>query len=178
MLPDLDHRRGTAAQAWGPLTRGFGRMVGRVSGGHRAGTHTLLAAVLVGPFVDGVLRLSAWLAVPVVALLVGLALVAWEPLMPGRWERVWPANLAVSLATGWVLVVSGIASGWLPLAVMAGWLAHVLGDAVTVGGVRLLMPFSRDRVSLTRLRTGGAWESVAGWVLGWATVLLAFTGAR
>jgi membrane-bound metal-dependent hydrolase YbcI (DUF457 family) len=118
LLPDLDHRVGTASKTWGPITRLLGQVVGRACGGHRAGTHTILAAVAAGALVYAALATSPWLAVPVLALIVGLAMVAWESLIPGRWERVWPINLLVSLAAAWALVASGVVlagggGGWM-----------------------------------------------------------------
>jgi membrane-bound metal-dependent hydrolase YbcI (DUF457 family) len=42
-LPDLDHDRSTAGQAVG---RGASRLIRRVAGGHRGGTHSLFAVTL------------------------------------------------------------------------------------------------------------------------------------
>lgn len=185
LWPDLDHRNGTASKTWGPITKGLGYLTGKACGGHRRGTHTLLAALLAGAGMHAALSASAWLAVPILALLVGLMLVAWETLIPGRrWERLWPANVAASFGIAWVLVVSGVAlSSWLPAAVMVGWLAHILGDAVTTGGVRPLLPFSESKLRLTSLRTGGTvagfrWEVGAQWAFGAVAVGLLMFGIR
>src|SRR5262245_16859969 len=55
VLPDLDHPDSTLAHAFGPLTRLFAWLVGKVAGGHRHGTHSLLGVA--------VFTAIAWLAV-------------------------------------------------------------------------------------------------------------------
>jgi membrane-bound metal-dependent hydrolase YbcI (DUF457 family) len=187
LLPDLDHPSGTAAKTWGPITRILGRRIGRTCGGHRAGTHTVLAAVLAAVGVYAAMSAGGgyrWAALPLVALMVGLCLVAWEDLIPGRkWERLWPANLAASLGIAGALLLTGLADRWLPVAVGVGWLAHVVGDAMTVGGVRPWMPLSDAKLRLSRLRTGGRvlglrWEPAAQGGFGVATVALLMIGIR
>jgi membrane-bound metal-dependent hydrolase YbcI (DUF457 family) len=130
------------------------------------------------------LEASPWVAVPLLALLVGLALVAWEELIPGRrWERLWPANLAASIGIAGFLIVAEVALAWLPAAVLIGWVAHIVGDAVTTGGVRPFMPFTDAKVRLTGLRTGGKvagfrWEVGAQWAFGVVAVGLLMIGIR
>jgi membrane-bound metal-dependent hydrolase YbcI (DUF457 family) len=47
LLPDLDIESSTVSNSLGPVTRLLSRVVALVSGGHRGGTHSLLALVLV-----------------------------------------------------------------------------------------------------------------------------------
>lgn len=166
LAPDLDHRSGTATHAWGPVTRALGGIIGWATGGHRAGTHALLA-VPAAWFATwaAVEHAGSWPAMIVVALCAALAFIACEDVIPGRWERIWPYNLAWSALAGWGAVASGMDLTWLPWAVAVGWAAHIVGDAVTTGGVPLLLPLSRRRFSLTNARTGGTWEKVAAWAL-------------
>ena len=42
VLPDLDHGKASLAQSFGFLTKAFAWVVGRISGGHRHGTHCIL----------------------------------------------------------------------------------------------------------------------------------------
>jgi membrane-bound metal-dependent hydrolase YbcI (DUF457 family) len=184
LLADLDHHSGTASKTWGPITRVLGFWVGRITGGHRQGTHTVLAAVVAAVAVYFTMGAYPYAALPLVALMVGLCLVAWEDLIPGRkWERLWPANLAASFGIAGALLSTGLADGWLPVAVGVGWLAHVVGDAMTVGGVRPWMPLSDAKLRLSRLRTGGRvlgfrWEPAAQGGFGVATVALLMIGIR
>ena len=46
LLPDLDHEHATVAQSLGFVTRSLTKIVSKISGGHRNGTHSLLGAVL------------------------------------------------------------------------------------------------------------------------------------
>lgn len=172
LLPDLDHPRATAAQAWGPITRGIGAVLCVVAKGHRNGTHTLLTAIAAGVVTRA--ALEAWpTALAVAALATSLALVACEDLLPrNRWVRYWPANMAAAfLLAGWA-TAAGLDLSWLPAAVTIGWVAHLAGDAVTDRGVPLFAPFDRTRYRLTRLNTGGRWETVVGWALGVSVCLL------
>ncbi|PSK95796.1 LexA-binding, inner membrane-associated putative hydrolase [Haloactinopolyspora alba] len=165
LLPDLDHHSGTAAKTWGPITRLIGRVTAWACGGHRKGTHTLLAAAAAGGVTYLAVNHAGWAAVAVVALLVGLALVACEDLIPGRWERFWPANLAASVGLAFAAVATDLDLTWLPAAVAIGWAAHLAGDFVTDGGVPLLAPLTSRRFRLTYLNTGGRWETVVAWTL-------------
>lgn len=174
LAPDLDHRSGTATHAWGPVTRTFGYLVGKLTGGHRAGTHALLAGPTAGLLTWAAIDVAGgWPAIAVVALCAALAFIACEDVIPGRWERIWPFNLAWSAAAGWVAVSSDLDLSWLPWAVAIGWIAHIAGDTVTRGGCPLLMPFTRRRYALTRARTGGVWETVTGWALSAAIAAVA-----
>lgn len=174
LLPDLDHRSGTAAKTWGAITRVLGRVVSWACRGHRNGTHTLLAAATASFGVHLAIEHAGWAAIATVALLTGLALVACEDLIPGRWERAWPANLAASAGFAWWAVTTGLNLSWLPVAVGVGWLAHLAGDTLTDGGTPLLAPVIGRRFRLTRLNTGGLWETATGWVLAAAVAALAF----
>src|SRR5215467_3059927 len=41
VLPDIDHPDASCADSFGFVTKGFAWLIGRVSGGHRHGTHSL-----------------------------------------------------------------------------------------------------------------------------------------
>ena len=41
VLPDIDHPDASVAECFGFVTRGFAWLIGRLSGGHRHGTHSL-----------------------------------------------------------------------------------------------------------------------------------------
>src|SRR5687768_7981296 len=51
VLPDIDHHGSNISRTFGPLTRGFGWAVGKVSGGHRNGTHSALGVALIAAVV-------------------------------------------------------------------------------------------------------------------------------
>lgn len=164
--PDLDHRSSTATHAWGPVTRGIGFVLGKLCGGHRQGTHTLLAIPAAWLVTYAAVEIAGgWPAVVLIALCAALAFIACEDIVPGRWERTWPYNIAWSAAAGWATVHYQPDLTWLPWAVAVGWAAHIAGDLITRGGVPILKPFSSRRYALTGLRTGGTWETITVWML-------------
>lgn len=169
LLPDLDQggitRKGvhgsSAARTWGPLTAGMAQVVGWIARGHRKGTHSLIGVA--------VIWLLAQLATYhpastffLVALAVGLALRGAAWIIPGRLEKTWPVNLVVSVGAAAWITTSGVSLDWLPLAVVGGCVAHILGDMLTPEGVPLLYPLVSRNVGVP-LFTTGAW--VETWVV-------------
>lgn len=51
VLPDIDHHGSHVARTFGPLTRGFAWVVGKVAGGHRNGTHSAMGVGLLASVV-------------------------------------------------------------------------------------------------------------------------------
>ncbi|GAA3193562.1 metal-dependent hydrolase [Actinocorallia longicatena] len=51
VLPDIDHHGSNIARTFGPITRGFAWTIGKMSGGHRNGTHSALGVGLVAALV-------------------------------------------------------------------------------------------------------------------------------
>ena len=54
-----------------------------------------------------------------------------------------------------------------------GYVLHLVGDMFTKSGIPLFGPFSKRKVSLFPMRTGGDLEALIGGLLGISTVLLA-----
>jgi hypothetical protein len=183
MLPDLDSSGSTVSDMWGPITDVPSGAVGRLAQGHRWGTHD---AVL-GPLVFGALAMAAagaaWSSLLLMALAIGLTLRALNFVIPGRAENTVVGNLLMSWGGAWLLLDHSPSPQWLPLAVMAGVLAHIVGDALTCQGVPvpLVWTLHRARLAATPMRTGAALERVVLVPL-FSTLTLAFlylnTGAR
>jgi inner membrane protein len=93
----LDHPSSTAAHALGPL-RLLTKGVARASGGHRHGTHSLLAVAVVA-VVSSVLAahygVGAWL--PTAACIGYLAHLCGDFLTPGGVPWLWPLERRYSL---------------------------------------------------------------------------------
>jgi membrane-bound metal-dependent hydrolase YbcI (DUF457 family) len=195
MLPDLDTggvtaRRGfprlhgsTVALMWGPLTSLLAELLGRLFGGHRNGSHSILG-IAGTAVVTGALSSTYAGRLFLLALAIGLALEALAFAIPGTLEELWPVNLLVSFgAAWWLLGVPGAADDrfpqWLTAAVLVGSATHVIGDMLTVGGIPPLWPVSRTRVSLRLFRTGSVWERrlvAPGLLIGACWLVLARTG--
>ncbi|WP_029090116.1 metal-dependent hydrolase [Brevibacterium album] len=192
LLPDIDHHNGSIANSlpgFGPFpgpTEVLCRIIGRLSGGHRRGTHSLfgiavfvLLTWLIGQFTVTIAGVE--LALGAGLLGVVLAAFAFDALRISRLGRVWPWLLA--LAAGAYLALQFPTAGWvLPLAVGMGCAVHIVGDMITTGGVPLLWPLViRPPRALSRIpglnavwrRTGlfsvpllGNTGSAREWVLG------------
>jgi len=163
MLPDLDQRGSTISRMWGPLSEVPSGIVGRLSGGHRKGTHdALLAPVAFGLLAAAASR-ATWASLLLLALAIGLALRALHVVVPGRFETTVLGNLVLSWGGAWLLLDHSPSPTWLPWAVALGVLVHVAGDFLTCGGVPVpLVWLARPRatVAFSPMETGGFTEKV------------------
>lgn len=73
VLPDIDHPGSGISRTFGPITRSLAWVVGKVSGGHRNGTHSALGAAL---FASTVFVSSAVYTRDRVTLLIGCGITA------------------------------------------------------------------------------------------------------
>lgn len=153
LAPDLDEPNSLAGRA-NPVSH-----VPGLFGPHRRRTHSLLCVGLV-------VGLAAWAAHghPLAAgVLAGFLACAGA----GAWSKaVRKAGvvLAVPLGAlvGWIVAAGYVRPGqWLPLAVAAGLLSHLVGDGLTPGGVPWLWPLPW-RGSLGLFRTG---SNVERWLV-------------
>lgn len=160
MLPDLDQRGSTVSDMWGAVTDVPSGAIGRLARGHRWGTHDALLA----PLAFGGLAVLAteryWSSLLVMALAIGLALRALHFVIPGRAENTVVGNLVLSWGGAWLLLEHSPPPTWLPWAVAAGVLTHIVGDAITTAGVPapLLWLVNRGRLVFFPIRTGATLE--------------------
>ncbi len=169
LLPDLDHPNGAIAHALpaltlGPVTvlpsptKGLCELIGRISGGHRHATHSILGVALFAgaayaaslfhlrihghtlAFGAGLFALlMTAFAIKALHLFKGLGLGGASGVLARSWLGPWVASLAFA---GWITWRGlGAAWLWLPFAVTLGALIHNLGDSLTVEGVPWLWPF-------------------------------------
>jgi membrane-bound metal-dependent hydrolase YbcI (DUF457 family) len=152
LLPDADHPSASIAQSFGPLSEVATRLVHRVSGGHRQATHSLLlAAATYGGSLAAVRAGHGFAALPMMFVLFVFAIRALH-IAPGLTYGV--AALADLLA---FLLMRGNYA-WLPTAIGVGYLAHLVGDCLTMEGCPLWWPFEVVvRLPLIR-RTGNKIE--------------------
>lgn len=145
VLPDIDHPNSTLAHCFGFATKAFAWTVGRISGGHRHGTHSLTGV--------GVFTGLAWLAVHfrhelAARVLLGafLILILASALIALRLGGHWSDALAIGGAVA--MVTTGTGLSLVALAVGLGCVTHLAGDMLTDSGVPVLLPFSRYRFRL------------------------------
>ena len=165
LLPDIDEPGSTVAHLAEPVTGLVAHVTKRVAGGHRVGTHSLLAVVLAG--------LSTWAlgfvalgqaGVPASVVPLGFCLALC---IRGLIPRVFRPGHLVSLAlaagaTWWIWTHVGIGA-WLPWAIAGGWAAHLGGDWLTTSGVPLLWPVSKRHFAWPILDHTNSWRE---WVIG------------
>jgi membrane-bound metal-dependent hydrolase YbcI (DUF457 family) len=143
VLPDIDHPDATLAHCFGFLTKMFAWLVGKIAGGHRKGTHSVLGiAVFTG---------LAWLAVAYradtagrIGLCVLLSLIIAGGLYALRIGGHWADLLAIGGAIA--MTVTGTGLALVAFATGLGCATHVFGgDMLTDSGCPLAYPFSRYR---------------------------------
>lgn len=178
LIPDLDTVESSASRMWGPVSMLISRPVAWISRGHRWGTHDLVLAPAVAAVVAYATRPVGWFAGVLLAVAIGLTIRGAGLLGVGR--------------VGWItnLVCAGVAAWWLTThypsgasqlcavlvwALPLGIVAHILGDALSDGGVPvpLVWMWSPRRMVIPLFRTGRAGEAwVATPMLGVAVLLL------
>ncbi|MFI2752900.1 metal-dependent hydrolase [Cellulomonas sp. P22] len=147
LLPDADHHAGTISRSLPPLSKVVTRGIAAVSGGHRHGTHSLLAIPLATAlaFAIGLVGLESETfgriaigAGLVSVLLVAYALKGFHLTREGSWRLAWFLAVTISVA---VTLFSSSRWDWLPVCVGLGVAVHIVGDMLTKGGVPLLWPW-------------------------------------
>jgi len=173
MLPDLDHPQATAARAFGPVSWSASRIISRVAGGHRVGTHSLLALLLVafgtGWLLSGPAQNNRWVAFALcfvcVALFMRIVLARQSDLV----------SIIAALALTWLLLLATPDFQWLGWAITVGYGMHIVCDWVTEQGVALMWPISRGQWQLGLVRTDGALERLIAIVCTILLVVLCWT---
>ncbi|HEY3958698.1 MAG TPA: metal-dependent hydrolase [Streptosporangiaceae bacterium] len=170
VLPDLDHPDATVSRTFGFLTQALAWAVGKASGGHRHGTHSV-AGVAVFTAVAVTARVFAGTpaGLAVLAVLAALLLAAALRALRIGGHSADLLALAAAAAMAWA---SSAGLAWLPWAAALGTTAHIAGDMLTIEGCPLAWPLTRRRCWLLprqlRFETGHTAER---WVV--APALLA-----
>lgn len=185
LLPDLDHPPATVSRSFGPVTRvlshgvetvsvgiyNFSRLSGdpHRNGGHRTFTHTALFATLAGTVTAALVSLhNPWVTAALLFFFAGLGVRG----LLHEWDHAADTFVVTVLSViivwrcwDWVHT-GGHTAAWFGVAVIAGCLAHCVGDAVTEDGCPVLWPIPLGRhlwypiglPKFLRYRTGGRVE--------------------
>jgi len=154
LLPDLDHPSSTVAAGL-PGGRILAGAVGGLTGGHRKGMHSLVA-VLAVMLAAIALSFVTWkpdgwetqLALgPAIAAAVCIAVGTKCVRLVKSWAVSWVIGIAVAAAMMWFFPDE---FGWLPACIGVGYLAHLVGDTLTTGGVPWLWPVMMKRPAALR----------------------------
>ena len=181
LLCDMDTPNSRLANALGPVTRTAARLIGRVFGGHRRGTHSLLFCAAVGA-----------LSLATIARGELVHISARWTLTVGQLAALAIAHVAASLSVACLLrlrgtraavmatmLVAAAASTTPPTALVSaavtiGCASHLLADLLTPEGIQPFWPFSPRRVALRVIRrTGDGRETLL--VLATALITLAIS---
>lgn len=156
--PDLDHPDASPARSLGPPTWLLATGVAAAIGGHRNGTHSLLGlTVATGAAAAAGVWGGAVVAGVVATVLVGFALAAAGGVpTPGRVAAAAGCGCTAAIYAP-ELVLGPV---MLPLAVAAGYTAHLAGDCLTAPGCPLAWPASHRTAGVGLVDTGGLREKL------------------
>ena len=146
LLPDLDKCGSSPARCLGWLSEAIAWAAGRISGGHRHATHSILGvAVFTGLAWACCQFRHDWAGKAGLALLMTLsAAAALEALHIARGHAADLIAMGVAAAEVWF----GYGLRLIPLAVLIGCVTHIAGDMLTDSGCMLGFPVSRQRFHL------------------------------
>lgn len=145
LLPDADHSSATIAHSVPIVGHAVTGAIGRLAGGHRQGLHSILATigVLAASIALGLLQVTTAIGeVPLGAGIATAALVAFAAkalkLTRGGWLLPWLLGAVIG---GIVVFLAPKERVWLPIAITVGFVVHLVGDSLTIGGVPFLWPW-------------------------------------
>ncbi|WP_240615044.1 metal-dependent hydrolase [Arthrobacter ruber] len=147
LLPDADHHSATIAHSLLPLSNIMCAGIGKIFGGHRHGTHSLLGIVafIAVAWVAGLWTMqteSFGTIYPgaglLTMLLVAFAAKALKMIPDGLKKSPWAVGLA---AGAFVTAFAPNEQFWFPMAMGIGVIVHILGDRMITGGCNLVHPF-------------------------------------
>ena len=147
LLPDADHPHATIAQSIPVLGKAGANTVSGIAGGHRHGTHSLAAVPLMLGLAwllqFAVVRPEWWFA-PIwwgaffaVAPLMAFSMKVLKAV--GSWRSAWLVGVPVGAV---VALCAPDYPGWVSWALVTGFVTHLLGGFLTIGGLPLLWPWN------------------------------------
>jgi len=146
LLPDLDKCGSSPARCLGFLSEAIAWAAGRISGGHRHATHSVLGVAIFTGLAWACCQFRHdWAGKAGLALLLTLsAAAALEALHVARGHAA--DILAIGVAAG--VVWFGYGLRLIPVAVLVGCSTHIAGDMLTDSGCMLGFPVFRHRFHL------------------------------
>jgi membrane-bound metal-dependent hydrolase YbcI (DUF457 family) len=146
LLPDADHHNATIANSVPVVGSVVTKSIGELTGGHRQGLHSLLAtfAVLILSLLIGFIQMPTEMfgQVPIGAAIATMALVAFATkalkLTKGSWLLPWFVGVVTAAA---IALFAPTEMNWLPVAITVGFVVHLIGDMMTIGGVPVFWPW-------------------------------------
>lgn len=146
LLPDLDKCGSSPARCLGFLSETIAWITGRLTGGHRHATHSVLGiAAFTGLAWVSCHYRADWAGKAGLALLMTLSVsAALESLHVASGHVADLVGIVVAAGEVWY----GYGLSLIPLAVFVGCCTHIIGDMLTDSGCMLLFPLSKHRFHL------------------------------
>jgi len=145
LLPDADHPSATIAHSIPIVGRTVTGALGHAAGGHRKGMHTLwsIAGVFVLSLLLGLISNveTDFGVVNIAALVATVALTTFAVKVlrfTRNWGIAWLIGMAAAVAMFFFQPDSAF---WLPICITLGYGIHLLGDAITTGGIAWFYPW-------------------------------------
>ncbi|MGP4994585.1 metal-dependent hydrolase [Glutamicibacter ardleyensis] len=146
LLPDADHHSATIAHSLPPVSNIMCRVLGKLSGGHRHGTHSILGILfftliaVAGSYAQthvdgwGVVNIGAGI---MSVILIAFACKALKIIPDGMRKSPW----GIGLVFGALVAINDFQEPrWFAYCVTLGVIVHLLGDMLTTGGCNLVWP--------------------------------------
>lgn len=148
MVPDADHHNATIAHSLPPLSNVMCAGIGKISGGHRHGTHSIvgIAAFVFVAWLAGLWTMNVehfgtiYPGAGILSvLLVAFAAKALKIIPDSMRKSPWAVGLAMGV---FITFFAPQEQGWFPVAMGLGVIVHILGDMMTTEGCNLAWPFA------------------------------------
>jgi membrane-bound metal-dependent hydrolase YbcI (DUF457 family) len=171
MLPDIDHPNSTASRTFGPITGTFCWVVGKLTGGHRRGTHSITGVAVLGilAYVGLSFRHSLAGALVIIPMILALASLVRLFKIPGWLDDLAPVPIVLAL-----VILTSVPLWYVPYALAAGCLVHIAGDLITKVKIPIFWPFSPTGYALNLIKTNGFTER---WIITPACLITIVAGA-
>jgi hypothetical protein len=146
LLPDADHHNATIAYSIPGVGKAVATAVGAASGGHRHGTHSGLSAIVVIllawllttiPGIVNADHLSPYVVICGVVAAAMLCFALKVLKIVCSWGMAWLVGI---ISSALITLLLPEQWAWLPWAIAVGWVTHMAGDFLTVGGLPLTWP--------------------------------------
>lgn len=148
MVPDADHHNATIAHSLPPLSNVMCAGIGKLAGGHRHGTHSIvgIAAFVFIAWLAGLWTMhvdhfgTIYPGAGILSvLLVAFAAKALKIIPDSMRKSPWAVGLAMGV---FITFFAPQEQGWFPVAMGLGVIVHILGDMMTTEGCNLAWPFA------------------------------------
>ncbi|XKH58605.1 metal-dependent hydrolase (plasmid) [Citricoccus nitrophenolicus] len=146
LVPDADHHNATIAHSLPPVTQWVCDIIGKASGGHRHGTHSIIgiAFFTLVAFLAGLWTVEGGPTGTIAAgagvlsvMLVAFAAKVLRIIPDSMRKTPWVVGI---LGGAWVALFPPDHPWWFIIAMALGTAVHIAGDMMTTGGCNLAWP--------------------------------------